>query len=97
MILKTYPILILLIVSFGVGYLFSLKFSATMLNLQNKIRHKTKIKKYRIHHDLGGLIIIAAPLFIPYTWLGTTLSGFGFGIFTHHVLTKGFQFITKTK
>jgi hypothetical protein len=97
MILKTYPILILLIVSFGAGYLFSLKFSTAMLNLQNKIRRKAKIKKYRIHHDLGGLIIIAASLFIPYTWLGATLSGFGFGIFIHHVLTKGFQFITKVK
>lgn len=95
--ITTYAILTLFLVSIGAGYVFSMKFSTAMLNLQNKIRSKAKIKRYRIHHDLGGLILITLSLFLPNIWLGATISGFGFGIFIHHVFTKGFQFITKVK
>jgi hypothetical protein len=84
------------ILSTILGYIFAAKTSTAMLRFQNKIRKQTGIKKYRIHHDLGGILIILVALLLPNLSIKIAVAGFGLGILINHLSTKGLELITKT-
>jgi hypothetical protein len=69
--------------------------SRNLFNFQKKTERLANIKNVHIHHDLVGLLIILISLLIKPYWLGSSLSGIGFGLFIHHSITEGFKFLTK--
>jgi hypothetical protein len=87
--------LLLFIVFTLLGYVIGKKLSPALLNLQNKIRRVAKIKKYRIHHDLGGLLLIALSIILTPPWLQGIVAGLGLGLLIHHITTEGIELITK--
>lgn len=96
MIKEAFIVPVLLLSSTILGYIVGIKLSPFLLRLQNKIRKKVKIKKYRIHHDLGGLILILISLFSPIFVVGVIFSGLGFGLFIEHLVTEGIKLISKS-
>jgi hypothetical protein len=86
----------LLFIIFAIfGYIIGKKLSPALLNLQNRFRRAVNIKKYRIHHDLGGLLLIALSIILTPPWLQSVTAGLGLGLFIHHITTEGFELITK--
>jgi hypothetical protein len=88
--------LLSLIVSVVFGYFFGRASSPAMYHLQIRLKRLIKIRKYHLHHDLGGLIIIAFSQFSPSIWARIMFTGIGIGLFIHHVITDGLKLITKS-
>lgn len=87
----------LFLISLIIGYLFGKIFCNFAYKLQKKIKRKTPFKKVHIHHSLIGLLaaLIGISLLPSYTGLFTT--GFGMGLFLHHLHTEGSTLISLEK
>jgi hypothetical protein len=77
------------------GYILGMKLMPIMLNLQNKIKRMANIRKYHIHHDLGGIFLMIVALTLSPLWLQIAVMGLGLGLFIHHITTDGIRLITK--
>ena len=84
------------IIAAVLGYITGAQLSSYFLRFQNKIRKTLHIRKYRIHHDFGGLILVLLGLLIQNIFFRTVLLGFGVGLIIHHIKSEGIMLVSKT-
>jgi hypothetical protein len=87
--------IILLLVFFTFGYLIGKKLSPALYNLEKRIRRSINVKRYHIHHDLGGIFLVLSSILFSSVLIKTALAGLGLGLFIQHIMADGLKLITK--
>lgn len=89
---------IILIVFTTVGYLVGKILASELFSIQKKIEKVANIRRFHLHHDLCGLLLMATSFLtmVPTLSIKVAFFGLGLGLLTHHLTTEGLKLITKT-
>jgi hypothetical protein len=77
------------------GYIIGEKLSPAFFNLEKSIKRLIHVKRYHIHHDFVGLLLVLLSTLVSSIWVKTTLAGFGLGLFIQHIKADGLRLITR--
>lgn len=91
----TIAILILPTIFIVIGYLIGAIYASRLFKLEKRLGRLAKIKKYHLHHDLVGILLVLFALILPFASLKVTLAGLGIGLFIHHINAEGLKLLTK--